>query len=506
VILVEDCEGDALLLLRELRQGGYDPISERVETASELAAALDGQRWDVIISDYRMPQFSGLAALKLMQGRGLDLPFILVSGAMGEEIAVGAIKAGAHDYLTKGSLARLAPAVERELRDAEARRQRKWADTTLRESEERFRLLVDGIPDYAIFMLNADGIVTTWNTGATRITGYESGEVVSKHFSLFFPKVTESGRFARELEIARVDGRFEEQDWRMRKDGSCFWANVVITALRDEAGNIKGFSKITRDLTEQKRAEDEIRTLNQELETRVVERTAELRRTVGLLETEIAERLQLERDILEISENEKSRVGQDLHDGLCQTLTGIGLITKLLQHELEDEKLPFEARKAAAIVNLLQDAGDEARNLAMGMYPVNIEEYGLISALEILAADMARRFQIRCNFKCPYPVVLADNRAATHVYRITQEAVSNAYKHGKAKTVAINLTALGGRITLKIEDDGEGLLTELNPPGMGLKTMKYRARAIGGTLEIQQRRQRGLMVICFFSNQQRSAG
>lgn len=132
VLLVEDSEDDVRLLLVELRRGGYDPVSARVETASEMGAALDTEAWDIIISDYRMPQFNGLAALKLVQGRGLDLPFILVSGAIGDDLAVEAMKAGAHDFLVKGSLARLAPAVERELCDAEARRQRRRAEEELR--------------------------------------------------------------------------------------------------------------------------------------------------------------------------------------------------------------------------------------------------------------------------------------------------------------------------------------------------------------------------------------
>jgi signal transduction histidine kinase len=386
LLLVEDSEDDALLLLRELRHAGFELVSARVDSAIAMAAALEDEVWDVIVSDYRMPQFTGLAALKLMQERGLDLPFILVSGAIGEDIAVQAMKAGAHDYLLKGSLARLAPAVERELRDAEARRQRKRAEAALRESEEQLRLL------------------------------------------------------------------------------------------------------------------------NQQLESRVIERTSQLRAAVDSLQTEIAERQRLERQILEISECEKARVGQDLHDGLCQTLTGIALTAKLLQHNLEDEKVSLPAASAdmKRIVGLIKEAMAEARSLALGMYPVNIEEYGLAHALEKLAEDLAQRYRIKCDFKCDVPFVLADNQVAAHVYRITQEAVSNAYKHGVAESVAIELAAAGGQITLKVEDNGKGVLKELKPTGMGLKTMDYRARAIGGSLEIRQRPRRGLAVICSFPNQQKS--
>lgn len=380
LLLVEDSEDDALLLLRELRHAGFELVSARVDSAAAMAAALEDEVWDVIVSDYRMPQFTGLAALKLMQERGLDLPFILVSGAIGEDIAVQAMKAGAHDYLLKGSLARLAPAVERELRDAEARRQRKRAEAALRESEEQLRLL------------------------------------------------------------------------------------------------------------------------NQQLESRVIERTSQLRAAVDSLQTEIAERQRLERQILEISECEKARVGQDLHDGLCQTLAGIALIGKLLQRNLEEGKLsaPAAAADVEKIVNLVKEAASEARGLALGMYPVNIEEYGLALALEKFASDTARSFRITCKFAHTGPEVLLDNHAAAHLYRITQEAVSNAINHGRSGVILIKLAATGDRITLAVEDNGQGLLKDLNPSGMGLKTMKYRAGALGGSLEIRQRARRGLAVICSF--------
>jgi cyclic di-GMP phosphodiesterase len=131
VLIVEDCEDDAELLLRELRRGGYDPVFERVETSQAMGTALARQDWDLVLADYGMPQFSGLAALALLQERGLDLPFIVVSGTIGEETAVAAMKAGAHDCLVKGKLARLVPAVERELREVSDRRARQQAERDL---------------------------------------------------------------------------------------------------------------------------------------------------------------------------------------------------------------------------------------------------------------------------------------------------------------------------------------------------------------------------------------
>jgi DNA-binding NtrC family response regulator len=143
ILLVEDSEDDAMLLLRELRKQGYEPLIERVETGSQLDCAVNSGEWDVIISDYVMPSFSGLDALRTMKKSGLDLPFIILSGKIGEETAVDLMKAGAHDYIEKGNMARLAPAIERELQEAEMRKKRREAEATLRrlnnELEQRVK-------------------------------------------------------------------------------------------------------------------------------------------------------------------------------------------------------------------------------------------------------------------------------------------------------------------------------------------------------------------------------
>src|SRR5436305_370693 len=145
ILLVEDSEDDAELMLRQLQRSGYDPVGRRVASAEEMGEALNDSTWDIVISDYVMPGFGGLEALQIFHQRGLDIPFIIVSGHIGEEIAVSAMKAGADDYLMKDRLARLIPAVNRALEDAEMRRAHQRANEALRESEERFRQLAENI-------------------------------------------------------------------------------------------------------------------------------------------------------------------------------------------------------------------------------------------------------------------------------------------------------------------------------------------------------------------------
>src|SRR3989442_3405691 len=140
ILIVEDSEEDTELLLHELRRGAYDPAFERVETPAAMSAALDQQNWDLVVADFSMPQFNALAALELLKKKGLDLPFIIVSGTIGEELAVAAMKNGAKDYIMKGNLARLPPAVDRELRDALDRRERKRAEDELQKTQEQFRV------------------------------------------------------------------------------------------------------------------------------------------------------------------------------------------------------------------------------------------------------------------------------------------------------------------------------------------------------------------------------
>jgi PAS domain S-box-containing protein len=380
----------------------------------------------------------------------------------------------------------------------------KRAETELRENEARFRTICDTSPLGIILTdLNLNTIYA--NDAQQRLCGLSAGNQFGQNWrTAVHPEDRE--RAIREWqEIGRTDQPFRSERRYLHKDGKIVWVSMTAAPIRDNAA-VHGYVGIVEDITERRQSEEHIRRLNQELELRVVERTSELRAAVDQLETQIAERHRLEREILEISEREKSRVGQDLHDGLCQTLAGIGFLAKALKRNLEEENLPVgaAAEKADAIANLLKEAIDEARSLAAGMYPVNIEEYGIAPALEKLAADTAQRFYITCNFVCASPVALADKHVAAHVYRITQEAISNAITHGGAQTVVITLAAVGDQITLKIEDNGNGVVQNIESTGMGLKTMTYRARSIGGSIDFRQRKGRGIEVICSFPNQRES--
>src|SRR5271157_1839024 len=182
ILIVEDSEDDEKLLLRELHRGGYEVTSKRVETASAMTDALDREEWDFIISDYSLPQFSGLKALEVVKEKGLDIPFILVSGTIGEEVAVEAMRAGAQDYVMKNNLSRLCLAIERELQDANARRQQRETEQRLKASEKRYRILFNSTED-AIFVheITPDGMLGSFlevNDVACRRLGYTREEIL----------------------------------------------------------------------------------------------------------------------------------------------------------------------------------------------------------------------------------------------------------------------------------------------------------------------------------------
>lgn len=213
---------------------------------------------------------------------------------------------------------------------------------------------------------------------------------------------------------------------------------------------------------------------------------------------DITEREQLEKAILNISAREQRRIGQDLHDGLGQHLTGIAFMAKVHEAKLT-EKQVSEAVDAAKIVRLVNEAIHRTRELARGLLPVVSDEHGLMSALQLWAAEVEDLYGVSCRFQCERPVLVRDDSKATHLYHIAQEAVNNALKHGQARNIVLRLTADQGRGTLLIRDDGSGIAKNREPShGMGLHIMNYRAGMIGGTLEVHPDGEHGTSVTCGF--------
>ncbi|HUA68158.1 MAG TPA: PAS domain S-box protein [Candidatus Saccharimonadales bacterium] len=318
--------------------------------------------------------------------------------------------------------------------------ERKQAEKTLLH----YAALVESSED-AIVGKTLDGHITSWNRGAEKIFGYTRAEMAGKPISMLIP----ADRKNEEPEILERIKRGESVDHyetrRRCKDGRLIDISVTISPIHDADGNIIGASKVARDITERK---------------------------------------QLEKEILEISEREQRRIGQDLHDGLCQHLAGIELMSQVLEQKLAGRS-KAAATRAGEIARNVRDAIGHTRLLARGLSPVTLESEGLMSALHELAMNTEKIFHVACRFECNPPVLVRDFQAATHLFRLAQEAVSNAIKHGKAKRILIRLKEERGRLELSIIDNGRGFPARTSKPkGMGLRIMQSRAGMIGGTLDI----------------------
>jgi PAS domain S-box-containing protein/putative nucleotidyltransferase with HDIG domain len=255
VMIVEDSESDALLLVRLLRKAGYEIVYQRVDTLEGMRAALEKQAWDLVISDYSLPNFDGPTALALLHERGPDIPFIVVSGTIGEETAVAMLKAGAHDYLVKGDLARLVPAVERELAQAKERRERRRAEEELKESEADYRYLFDSANDVILIFQPEEEIILEANASACDTYGFNHEELVGMSLKKLTKHAQKGEAHIKDMLAGRPQGNFESVHFNRRGEEIHFLINC---SLIDYQGR-KAILSINRDITERKLAEAALR-------------------------------------------------------------------------------------------------------------------------------------------------------------------------------------------------------------------------------------------------------
>jgi PAS domain S-box-containing protein len=340
---------------------------------------------------------------------------------------------------------------------------RRAAEHELRTREEQFRLLVHGVVDYAIFMLDPAGRIVTWNAGAERIKGYAAEEIIGRHFSIFYPpEDLAAEKPARELETAIAEGRLEDEGWRIRQDGTRFWANVVITALFDDTGNLYGFGKVTRDMTERRAAEQTL-----------------------------SDRQRLVAHLVEAQELERRRIAWDVHDDSIQAMVAVGMRLEMLAARLPDEHRPA--------VRQLDDAvrGSVARlrELIFRLRPPSIDEGGLADALAGYLADVVAAWSLASSLRYELEAEPPTETAIT-IFRICQEALANTHKHAQANFVEIVLTTVPPGVLVQVIDDGVGIgdLSDALPEHFGLIEMRERAETVGGWCSARPGATRGTVV------------
>jgi PAS domain S-box-containing protein len=356
------------------------------------------------------------------------------------------------------------------------------AKIALRRSEERFRLFVDAVQDYAIFMLDVQGHVTSWNTGAERIKGYGVSEIIGKHFSIFYPEEDiRTGKPQRELEIAAKEGRLEDEGWRLRKDGSRFWANVIITAVRNDAGRLIGFGKVTRDYTEKIKA-------NEALRKEIVEKTA-AERKVRDSEKSLRE---LSLRLLQTQDDERRRIGRDLHDSVGQYLVGLKMKVDSLKSSRERGQRDDDS-ELTECSQLIEEAIKEVRTISYLLYPPMLEELGLKSAIPWYLDGFTKRSGIEMTFEISPEFDRIPGDLELALFRVLQESLTNVHRHSGSPRATVRLLTQNRCVLLQIIDEGSGSQSKnrenraqdwMGTLGVGLRGMNERVRQLGGTLEL----------------------
>jgi PAS domain S-box-containing protein len=352
--------------------------------------------------------------------------------------------------------------------------------------EKRFRQLVEAVRDYAIFMLDPDGRVSTWNQGAERIKGYTASEIIGQHFSRFYPEEDlRAGKPQNELEIAVREGRVEDEGWRVRKDGSKFWATVVITAMHDDAGNLIGFSKVTKDNTERMLVLKALRDSRRELH----ESEDSLRR--------------LSLHLLRTQDEERRRIGRDLHDSLGQSLSVLKMKLDSLFASFGPDSRDSRKQNIAACAIITQDCIKEVRTIAYLLYPPMLEEMGLKSAISWYLDGFSKRSGIKTTFEIAPDFARLPRHVETAIFRVLQESLTNVHRHSGSEVARVRLFKRGDTIVLEVIDEGKGMpgqyLAESRKEGLpmlgvGLRGMEERMRQLGGGLELHSS-SRGTTVI-----------
>jgi PAS domain S-box-containing protein len=452
ILIVDDDRGLLHLIQEALMRDGFRAAA--VSSGRDALAWLAANAADLLLLDLNLRDMRGRDLIRELSLRSPPVPFIIITGQGDERVAVEMMKSGAMDYLVKDAefLGFLPAVVRRVVEQVDTQRR-------LAEAEERVNLVESVVERGFSAVLIADSgfpdpRVLYINPSFAQLTGYSADDVVGRPLSALsgLMIVQEQLRTGLPEETRVLEGTSACQTG----DGDR-WVEWRVGPVRDRTGRITHWLVILRDRTEPKR---------------------------------------LEKEILEISDREQRRLGQDLHDGLCQQLAGIELMSQALEQKL-GTRSKADAARVGEIAGHVREAIRQTRLLARGLSPVTLDSEGLTSALQELASNTEKIFHVECRFQCGPGAGIQDQTKVIHLFRIAQEAISNALKHGKATRIVIRLAQEPGRLTLAVADNGSGFAAI--PPdrsGMGLRIMQSRAGMIGGTLTVENSPEGGGRVVC----------
>lgn len=463
ILFIEDSEADYELMLYRLKQGGLTLHTERVDRLEDLKQALEHEEWHVIISDHRLPGFSSEEALRLVRDTGLEVPFIIVSGNIGEDVAVEAMRAGADDYLMKDKLARLVPAVQRSMKAAQERRNLLMAERAQREGERRFSAIAENIPGI-IFQMQSGGdlphpMVPFVSEGATRLFGLPP-RLFLENTRLFFEQFEaedSASLMALLLEGPENDGHLTwEGRLKLRHSERNRW--VYMNAVARSQGNTLLWDGVLLDISDRKLAEDDLRASQ-----------AQLRRTTSEFEKR--------------RENERAAIAREIHDDMGGSLTKLKADIAKLNKECAQQ--PAALERLDDMLELVEHLLASSQRIAKDLRP-GILDYGLIPALEWQMKDFEKRTQIKGTFSSNRDEVTLNPEACTALFRVLQESLTNIVKHAGATRVDVELFASDEEVTLEVRDNGKGIenADRLKQTSFGLRGMLERVTAFDGWLDV----------------------
>ena len=362
------------------------------------------------------------------------------------------------------------------------------AERAVAASEERLRLLLDSVADYAIFTMSRQGIIASWNTGAERVFGYRADQIVGRSFAdLFTQEDRDAGTPATELARAAEEGRTMDERYHVRRDGTVFYASGVTTRMG--SGSATSFAKIARDLTAQQQAADALRDSNTELDQRVAERTHELETAVADQQSAQRHVVNLLRKVVTAQEDERGRIARNLHDQFGQRLTALRITIERAQERLTQQGVPDEELQRA--LSLTQQIDADVGFLSRELRPAVLDHLGLAVALTRYVHEWSDYYGIEVAYKeGTLDPGLLSHEADVAFYRIAQEALTNVAKHAHASRVDVMLEARNHTVVLVIEDDGVGFDQtdhDARDRGVGLFGMRERAGLIGAEFEVESR-------------------
>ena len=462
VLVVDDETIILRLLTRFISEQGHNvvPFSD----AEEAWEAFQKGSYRLLVLDWLMPGMTGLELCRRVRAsrEGPYCVIIIVTAMTKPHHLEEVLEAGADDYLKK-------PLDPDLLNVRLTIAERKVQNLALqKETQERLRLLdaaIRGSYDGILITTAKPGAngpqIVFANEGMAQMTGYNVEELKGKSLEIFQGAKTNNG-LIQEMREALEEGRpYSTEVVHYKKDGSPYLVRWSISPVRDDSGAITHYVSIQREITEQRR---------------------------------------LERELVEISEREQRRIGRDLHDGLGQKLTGLSFMAKSLERRLKGHD--FEAaEQAMTIAQLVNEAKSDARTLSKGLVTVDLKGNGIVLALEELASRIEHFAPMKCTVSSNLTIPILDEDVATHLYRIGQEAMNNAFKHSEAKHISVDLHQAEGQIVLTIEDDGIGLQGgDGISAGMGLRIMEFRAKMINASFSIKPLLEGGTRVQCTLVN------